>query len=94
MYTYLWARGPNNDAVQLQYLLLDSGNMVAASYPVDAYADISVTLIHTYQHFTMVRAMVGRVLMPACTRCTLAQVLLQYPALGCVCKHGLIVIDV
>lgn len=55
VYTYLWARGPNNDAVQLQYLLLNSANMVAASYPVDAYADISVTLINTYQHFTLVR---------------------------------------
>lgn len=55
VYTYLWARGPSNDVVQLQYLLLNSANMVAASYPVDAYVDTSVTLINTYQHFTLVR---------------------------------------
>jgi hypothetical protein len=53
--TYLWARGPNNDVVQMQYMLLNSANMPAASYQVDAYADMRVTLINTYQHFTMVR---------------------------------------
>lgn len=54
MSTYLWARGPNNDVVQMQYMLLNAANMPAASYPVDGYADISVTLVNTYQHFTMV----------------------------------------
>jgi hypothetical protein len=47
--TYLWARGPNDDVVQLQYLLLNSANMPTASYPIDAYVNTRVTLISTYQ---------------------------------------------
>lgn len=54
MHTYLWARGPNNDVVQLQYMLLDAGNLPAASYPVDAHANMRVNLINIYQHFTLV----------------------------------------
>lgn len=53
MHTYLWARGPN-DVVQLQYLLLDAGNLRAASHPVDAHADMTVNLLNIYQHFTLV----------------------------------------
>lgn len=51
--TYLWARGPNDDVVQLEYLLLNSANMPAASYPVDAYVNTRVMLISTFQHFTL-----------------------------------------
>jgi hypothetical protein len=39
----------------MQYMLLDAGNMPAASYPVDAYVDTRVTLLSTYQHYTLVR---------------------------------------
>lgn len=53
MSTYLWARGPNDDVVQMQYLLLNSANVPAASYPVDAYVNTRVTLVNTYQHFTL-----------------------------------------
>lgn len=39
--------------VQMQYLLLDAGNMPAASYPVDPYVDTRVNLASFYQHFTL-----------------------------------------
>lgn len=55
MHTYLWARGPNNDVVQLHFTLLTSANLPAAATPDDAHADISVNLLDIYQHFTLVR---------------------------------------
>lgn len=55
MHTHLWAQGPSGNAqVQLQYLLLDSGNMPAASHPVDAFSDVQVSLAAFWQFYTLV----------------------------------------
>lgn len=74
VHVYLSARAPSDDAVKLELLLLDAANLPAASSPVDAYADISVTLAATWQFFTLVRCCMGAGMLLLCVTAAFAVV--------------------